>query len=288
MHHRIPRIGTYTAPQHQPRRDLWSAVWVTTAIHLGVMGLLGSAHSRSTPSSEVPIAMDLELIPIEIEPVEPDTKSPLPLPAELHAETKPSVEKPEASTRRPVTRVRSEKAPEGPVDDSPSEGATEVPSEAGEAMVADSRAVSPPVLDLTSGHAGRYGGGVTVSRGGLATVSGRGHPTGQHRTSDSQPRASTPRSKARPVALRGRPDCDRDWPKSAKGLSIHHQIVRVKVLVDIDNSILRAWVVDDPGYGFGDAALACVKRKRFVAARDEQGRPTRAASPLIEVQFERL
>ena len=46
-----------------------------------------------------------------------------------------------------------------------------------------------------------------------------------------------------------------------------------------------AGLARDPGYGFGETALACARRTRFEAARDREGRPVQARSGPIRVRF---
>lgn len=93
-------------------------------------------------------------------------------------------------------------------------------------------------------------------------------------------------SQSRPVQLdTARWRCA--WPDEATSQDIDEQAVVLRVVVLADGSVEAAQLIDDPGHGFGRAALACAKRTSFTPALDPGGRPTRALSPPIRVRFTR-
>ncbi|WP_437587945.1 energy transducer TonB [Sorangium sp. So ce1000] len=65
------------------------------------------------------------------------------------------------------------------------------------------------------------------------------------------------------------------------------QTVVIRAVVRADGTVASAELLSDPGYGFGQMSLACVRRQRFVPAADEEGRPITATSPPIRVRFPR-
>jgi TonB family protein len=77
------------------------------------------------------------------------------------------------------------------------------------------------------------------------------------------------------------------WPNTASGDVVNEQSVIIKVEVDKSGGVIAAKIVRDAAGGFGDAALACALRTRFLPARNAAGEPVRAWSPPIEVRFSR-
>jgi len=78
-----------------------------------------------------------------------------------------------------------------------------------------------------------------------------------------------------------------DWPREAIEQEIYDQAVVLRVVVRADGRVEAAQLIEDPGHGFGPAALACAKRTLFSPALDADGTPTRAVSPPIRVRFTR-
>jgi protein TonB len=77
------------------------------------------------------------------------------------------------------------------------------------------------------------------------------------------------------------------WPRQADAEQIDEQVVVIRVVVSARGVVESAWLVSDPGHGFGEAALACAKKTRFTPARDRSGESLRATSPPIRVRFSR-
>ena len=111
--------------------------------------------------------------------------------------------------------------------------------------------------------------------GGVSTNTGTGTVPVMERT-----------SLARPVQLSGR-EWRCDWPASALAQDIYENFVVLRVLVDADGSVENAEVLQDPGHGFGDAAMGCALRTKFSPARNALGEPIRATSSPIRVRFTR-
>jgi protein TonB len=77
------------------------------------------------------------------------------------------------------------------------------------------------------------------------------------------------------------------WPAEAEAERIDEQTVIIRVVVNADGFAASAEMLEDPGHGFGRAAVACALHTRFTPARDRKGRPVRAVSPPIRVRFTR-
>jgi protein TonB len=84
-----------------------------------------------------------------------------------------------------------------------------------------------------------------------------------------------------------RREWDCPWPAAAAALSIDEQFAVVRAVVRADGTVASTELISDPGYGFGEVALACARRQRFPAASDDDGRPITATSPPIRVKFTR-
>lgn len=94
------------------------------------------------------------------------------------------------------------------------------------------------------------------------------------------------RTRARSVQLDARKwHCS--WPKEADHQEINEQSVILRVTVSTSGRVLNSTLLRDPGDGFGQAALNCAHRTRFVPATNEDGVPIEATSPPIRVRFTR-
>ena len=143
------------------------------------------------------------------------------------------------------------------------------------------------VVDFTQGGAPTFAGGVTASHGTSSSRVGE-RPRGRLASeSQGHPGTSEKRSKARCVQLRSRPECNQIWPARAQSLPNQDFVVRVRVEIRPDGQIARAWVDEDPGYGFKEAALACIREKRFAPALSSAGERVQSTSPPIEITFTR-
>lgn len=76
------------------------------------------------------------------------------------------------------------------------------------------------------------------------------------------------------------------WPTDADRLAIHQESATLRVCVSKEGKLESAEIRQDPGYGFGAAALGCVETARFTPARDRSGAAMDACAT-IRVRFER-
>jgi protein TonB len=157
------------------------------------------------------------------------------------------------------------------------------PAQAG-AIVAREPDPSAPV-DLTAdsyvaGSANAYAGGVTASTG---TNTKAVDPDDEPAAGSSAVRGP---DRSRPVALEAA-EWRCAWPREADAEQIDEQTAVIRVVVRPDGSVESAQVVQDPGLGFGAAAMRCALGTRFVPAEDRAGRRVRAKSPPIRVRFTR-
>jgi periplasmic protein TonB len=121
-----------------------------------------------------------------------------------------------------------------------------------------------------------------VSGTARSTPGGAVHTEGT-RTEPAPAQAGAPDQSSRVTLEHGEWSCA--WPNTAAGDVTNEQSVLIKVEVDGDGRVLDAKIVRDARRGFGEAAIQCAKRTRFVPAKDGAGRPLRAWSPPIEVRF---
>jgi periplasmic protein TonB len=200
---------------------------------------------------------------VDLEPPKP----PEPPPQQLPPPQQPPPEV--ARVRLPHQRVSSAPPP---------------PAQAGRVVAQEPQPNAP--VDLTgntfvTGTGKAYAGGVTASSGTNTTpVYTRDvNPNATPHVQRTPDRSST-------VALKN-PDWTCPWPAEADAEQIDHQIAVVRVVVDVDGTALSATIINDPGHGFGKAALECARRERFIAARDRDGHSIRSESPPIRVRFTR-
>lgn len=144
-------------------------------------------------------------------------------------------------------------------------------------------ASSPETLDFSG-----QSGGVIESQGsarrgsGRATgrASGRGSPGGR---GDS---GSGPGSRATPAKVASSAPWNCAWPDAALDQASNRARVLLEIKVDKRGKMMRAKVLQSPGYGFGQEALACAKRQRYTPAKDPQGRAMSGGSIKVRVNFE--
>ena len=77
------------------------------------------------------------------------------------------------------------------------------------------------------------------------------------------------------------------FPVEADLARIDHAVVTLQVTVKADGHAGAITVLDDPGHGFGRAAIYCVKQLLFSAARNKQGTFIEAAAPPTRIRFTR-
>jgi protein TonB len=253
---------------HSSRRGLVGAALFTLAIALHAGAGLAALTSQSKKSgSDQPISrrpsLQIEHV-VELAPPEPP-EPPAPPPA------------PPAQARA-VERAPSPEAPAPPSEAPPPV------AEAGQVVAADESASQPldfTGFDISTGDGQHFPGGVTASPGKnpravLAAAVGR----------HGDPQGLASASRARPVGIPRR-DWDCPWPARATALSIREQFVVIRAVVRADGVVASAELISDPGYGFGEIALACARQQRFPPATGDDGHPITATSPPIRIKFTR-
>jgi protein TonB len=240
---------------------------------LALYGALGFAlsHAEWPPIEQAPPIMpELELFEHSIELPPP----PVPEPP------------PPVSPPRPLPPPPSiERAPPTPAPEPPPRAEPPPPAAAADVVAQAPTAEEP--LDFTrftigTGKAERYAGGVTASSG-TNTVAVHSRQVDR----DAAPGNTAGFvSLAKPVRLAAS-DWRCPWPEQADLLAIDEERVLLRVNVDAEGAVTQASVLEDPGHGFGRAALECARRNRFLPALDASGRPIAATSPPIRVRFTR-
>lgn len=80
-------------------------------------------------------------------------------------------------------------------------------------------------------------------------------------------------------------DCP--FPSEADLARVDHAVVLLVVTVLPDGHAGAVRVVQDPGHGFGRAAIACAKRQTYVFARDRRGNHLQADTAPFNMRFTR-
>jgi protein TonB len=275
--------------EQRPRRARarWSAHFTAWSVALGFHLVLFIAANRTEPSLETWSARIAALIHADLVAQAPVAiESPPPPTPAAEPEPEPEPAQPEPQAPPPVARPSSQRAPDKPAPPSSPVEATP-PAQAASVIASEAEPEGP--VDLTdntfvTGTASAYAGGATARDGTSAT---RVAPQAPRATSDhAAPAAGPGSSKARTVQL---PDsgfrCS--WPQSAVAEDIYEQFVVLRADVRADGTAERVTIIDDPGHGFGAAAVKCALSTRFMPARNERGEPIRALSPPIRVRFTR-
>ncbi len=76
------------------------------------------------------------------------------------------------------------------------------------------------------------------------------------------------------------------FPRGADDAGIHHAVVLLDVRIDAHGMLTHVAAVQDPGFGFGTAALRCAEQRRWRPAVDRSGAPA-ASTIRVRVRFER-
>ena len=75
------------------------------------------------------------------------------------------------------------------------------------------------------------------------------------------------------------------WPKQALNEDLYEQEVRLRVLVRTDGAVADVELIEEPGYGFAEAAIRCARQTTFAPATNRLGQPVQKLSPPITVRF---
>jgi TonB family protein len=205
-------------------------------------------------------------------------------------ELAPPAPPPELEPAKPPAAPEPEKAPEparvhhrapAPPKEAP-------PAAAGALHTAKEDAqpsASEPVRFAVDANGAGYGFGV-VAAGGTGTGRGGNGPSAPATTDGNAPSAApVPRAFAVPPRLDESDPCRGYFPSKA---SADRGEVTVKLLISEQGEVRRVSVLSEEpiGQGFGRAAQECLKKKRFVPARDASDRATAAEAP-VNVRFSR-
>jgi len=170
---------------------------------------------------------------------------------------------------------------------SPSPSTPASPGQAGAALVrADDAPAAEEMLDFTlvTGDAPAYVGRATAADG-TGTIARDREQVARGGRGSGGPSGSAP-DRSQPARLPAR-NWDCDWPRQADTLGIDEQAVLLRVDLDARGRATGVQVLDDPGNGFGAAALACARSARYEPARDRSGAPTASSLGPIRVRFTR-
>lgn len=249
------------------------AVWAAWLVALLLHAVLIVAALRSGPSLEAwsaSLALEVHEALVDDQVIElatPETPTP-----------EPAIEEAARPASSSAARAPAPLATEAAEPASPTE-----PAQAAAVITQDSAPIDLTGETIVTGSGTRLGGGVSSSQGN--SESGTQAPHVEQAPALSEPRGQSP-TLTRAVRLDAAAwSCD--WPREAVAEDIYEQAVVLRVVVRADGRVEAAQLVDDPGHGFGRAALACAKRTVFTPALDEDGAPTRALSPPIRVRFTR-
>jgi protein TonB len=160
------------------------------------------------------------------------------------------------------------------------------PAEAGKVIAQEPDPDAPVDLagdTIVTGTGSVYAGGMTSASGTNKTavespvVDAKAAPT---------PNARAAPDRSSPIRLAD-DDWTCPWPHQADDAEVDEQTALVRVNVRVDGTPETAQVLQDPGLGFGPAAVACAMRARYLPAHDREGRPVATVSPPIRVRFTR-
>lgn len=260
-----------------------------------VHGLLVLSAFNAKPE---PIALSLPPLEVELapepEPAPPAEPEPVtPPPPETQAQDAPKVEPAAPRPPRPAApapaRDHREKAP------TPQEPPQDSPAAAGALHTAneDAPSTSEPVRFAVDPHGAAFGFG-TVVQGGQGTGRGGVGAARQAVPQAAAGAATTGRGNhdsaqlrhfAVPPRLDESDPCRGYFPSMA---TADRAEVTLRLVVSAQGVVLRASVLNEQpsSQGFGDAAVRCLRSKRFVPARNEDGQPQKSEAP-VAVRFRR-
>ena len=285
--------------KNAPPRGAWLATWsMALALHAGLwFWSRSTAPGLETWSANLAMKVHNQLAREEVMELAP--------PPPVQAPEPPPPPRPIEQAPRPQAAVA--KAPPRPRPSAKSPSDASAPRSLARAGQVIARATQPGEtvdltgFDLVTGEARSYAGGLTATGGTsreavheLPAVAPlrpveRGSPKPTARPQSELPppplAPAGPDRSSQVSLLEGEWQCP--WPKEADEEQIDEQVVTLRVKVRDDGTVEEAWLLQDPGRGFGQAALSCARRTRFNPARDREGNPIRSLSPPIRVHFTR-
>ena len=303
----MPAIGAAMFGAIRPGpADRIGVAWIATAsLHLLLLGWALSAEpTLESWSADLALLVHAELNrevlvdaptpaapaeppPVPAEPLAAAPSEPPPAPAEpaaAEAEPPPTPPTPAPPRQgRHLTAAPPRAAPAPAPPEPP-------PAQAGRVLTQGGEPVDFSGDGFVQGDGPSYAGGVTTADGQGTSSGGRGtgdaRKAGERAPDPAAPTQPRARDLSRPVGLGGG-EWRCPWPTEADVAQIDEQSVLVKVLVDVDGSVVDVRVQSDPGFGFAAAASTCARGASMLSALNPQGQPTRAWSPAIRVRFRR-
>jgi len=242
----------YWRPPSEHRLAL--GLCVALSLHGGVwLGLRG-----------LPVRLERALLVV----TEVDLAPPAPVSPEPPPSPPASAPAAAAAPARPVARRAAPSAPP-PAAAAPLHTANE-----------DAPTTGEPVRFAVDARGARYGFGV-VAQGGVASAG----PGGQGAPAPAFAPARDLRAFATPPRLDETDPCRGHFPQSA---SADRGDVTLELTVSAEGAVREARVLRElpAQQGFGRAALACLRAKHFLPARDSSGRSVSALAP-VSVRFAR-
>jgi protein TonB len=144
-------------------------------------------------------------------------------------------------------------------------------------------------VDLTgsfvSGSAASFAGGATGAgpvAPSIAAGADESRATPQPRT----PPAQVGPDRSKPARQAGGSTWRCPFPPEADSAQVDRAVVRLRVEVEASGRPKHAYVLSDPGFGFGREATRCAMTSPWAAALDRSGSPVDAIA-VIDVRFER-
>jgi len=263
-------------------------VLLAVVIHAGVAGwAVGSTPSLGVWAARMQQAVRAELSNEQtVDLVAP------PPPVVVEKEPEPEAPPPVLKSEPRAPEPRAEPVARAP---EPQHTQAPAPAQAGNIVAQEEDADAP--VDLTentfvTGKASAYVGGVTASKG-TNTVAVK---TRQVVTGGAVGVATAPRKAAARVVVPQGPDNSAPprlleddwscpWPREAEEEQIDEQTAMVRVTISAAGTVKQVTLMEDPGFGFGRAAVACALKAHFSPGLDRSGRPVESTSPPIRVHF---
>ena len=240
-----------------------------TALALHAAVTLAAFQCQPTQASAPLVVTEVDLTPVELPAPEPEPARP--------PEPTPEPEKAPAPAPRAEPRAAKHAPPP--------------PAAAGALHTAREDAPEPsePVRFAVDANGGAYGFGVVAAGGSRSGQAGGVGPASAAPTPSPTPAALAPAERPRAFAVPPRLDesdpCRGFFPS---GAGVDRGEVTVTLRIAADGAVQRVSVQSEQpaDQGFGASAVRCLKAKRFVPARDENGRDVIAEAP-VTVRFSR-
>ena len=240
------------------------ALSLAVAVSLHLAGALVATHSgKAAPSAappEVEQAFDID------EQERPADPSPSPVGFEPRPVPAPTVTRiaarraPALAASRPAQSLKTETEPPPPAA-----------AQAG-AVLAVTEATPVSAEPVSVGSAVAFAGGMTASSGSnnLAVVTPTARADGWlgGEGLDLTKGVFASRDLSAPAHLKGSTSWKCPWPSEAEQFAVDHATAHIVVEVARDGRPMASTIVDDPGSGFGPAAVRCAMQQLYTPARD--------------------